>query len=302
MQLKFSYLLVVVGIVFKTVNACATNELPGIPNTNNAKYVKKQISSKNGGNSILWKSNFDLLPALTEWQIKKIFFGTSNYQFVQDEAGNFKHILRVAFPKGSWSPINTAKSGMAVGGLGFVASCGIVPQDKLHLRYYVRFPSKFNFVKGGKLPGLYGGKGNSGGDQPDGTDGFSSRLMWRRNGDGEVYAYLPGSENKWGTSIGRGNWRFEPGRWYMLEQAVILNSPGKNDGEIRLWVNEKLVIEQKKLRFRDVSQLKLDGIMFSTFFGGNDQSWATPVTTYIDFAGFALGTDYIGPGGSQIFK
>jgi hypothetical protein len=53
----------------------------------------------------------------------------------------------------------------------------------MRLSYYVRFSENFDFVKGGKLPGLFGGVGNSGGEIPDGTDGFSTRFMWRRNGD-----------------------------------------------------------------------------------------------------------------------
>lgn len=76
----------------------------------------------------------------------------------------------------------------------------------MRLSYAVRFSSNFNFVLGGKLPGLYGGIGNTGGNIPDGTDGFSTRYMWGRNGVGEVYAYLPTSQ-QYGTGIGRGNWR-----------------------------------------------------------------------------------------------
>lgn len=44
------------------------------------------------------------------------------------------------------------------------------------LEYSVFFPDGFNFVKGGKLPGLFGGhKGCSGGQQSE--DCFSTRLM-----------------------------------------------------------------------------------------------------------------------------
>jgi hypothetical protein len=283
-----------IGIVINAHGVCAASELPGISTADNSKHLSTDSNTKNVNTTILWKSKFDSLPVFNGWQIKKIYFGERNYQIVHEEEGTHPFILRVSYPKGSWSPRNTMKSGIDVGGMGFRATCGIEPQDKLHLRYYVRFPTGFQFVKGGKLPGLYGGKGNSGGKQPNGRDGFSVRLMWRRNGDGEVYAYLPHTKNKWGTSIGRSNWRFEPGQWYLIEEAVTLNTPGKADGQIRLWVSENLVVEQTELTFRDIPKLKIDGIMFSTFFGGNDKSWATPVTTYVDFADFALSDDYIG--------
>jgi len=56
------------------------------------------------------------------------------------------------------------------------------------LSYEIAFDSNFDWVKGGKLPGLRGGlnsTGCSGGNQADGLSCFSSRLMWRTNGQGE---------------------------------------------------------------------------------------------------------------------
>ena len=55
------------------------------------------------------------------------------------------------------------------------------------------FGSEFDFVKGGKLPGLYGGGTScSGGAESERC--FSTRFMWRRDGDGEVYGYLPNQQ------------------------------------------------------------------------------------------------------------
>ena len=50
--------------------------------------------------------------------------------------------------------------------------------DELYLTYRVRFADEFNFVKGGKLPGLVGGEANTGGRVPTGRDGWSARMMW----------------------------------------------------------------------------------------------------------------------------
>ena len=158
----------------------------------------------------------------------------------------------------------------------------------------MRFPESFPFMRGGKLPGLFGGEARAGGQIPDGTDGFSTRLMWRRNGDGEVYAYLPTSVEH-GTSLGRGKWRFQEGKWHLVEQEVKLNTPGKPDGSIRLWIDEKLVVQELNLTFRTTPELKIEGIFFSTFFGGSDLSWATPKETQVDFAHFVVSETYIGP-------
>jgi hypothetical protein len=60
--------------------------------------------------------------------------------------------------------------------------------NSMLLSYELAFDEGFDWVKGGKLPGLRGGPnpdGCSGGNEPNGTDCFSTRLMWRTNGAGE---------------------------------------------------------------------------------------------------------------------
>lgn len=60
--------------------------------------------------------------------------------------------------------------------------------NSMMLSYELAFDEGFDWVKGGKLPGIRGGPnpdGCSGGNEPNGTDCFSTRLMWRKNGQGE---------------------------------------------------------------------------------------------------------------------
>ena len=203
--------------------------------------------------------------------------------------------LRVSFPVGATSPADTGAPG---GGAQFLGVGPGPPADHLFLRYRVRFAPDFPFVKGGKLPGLYGGARISGGRIPDRTDGFSTRFMWREGGAGEVYAYLPSSKT-WGTSLGRGSFRFLPGRWHCLEQEVALNTPGRADGVVRVWLDGRPVYATETLLFRTVPTLRIEGLFFSTFFGGHDASWAPPADTYADFADFALGEGRIGCAGPR---
>ncbi len=219
-------------------------------------------------------------------------FGRENLDVLEDS--KFGHILRVNYPKDSASPSLNKEEGAPVGGAQlYLQPLKGVPADRLHLRYYVRFPEDFDFVKGGKLPGLYGGTVTGGRRSPDGTDGFSTRLMWRRDGVGEVYAYLATSEEE-GTSLGRGSWSFQPGRWHVIEQEVSLNRPDNQDGSIRVWLDNREVLNETNLQFRTTNKLKIEGVFFSTFFGGSDSSWATPKDTSVDFAGFKVGSDYLG--------
>ncbi len=246
-----------------------------------------QIPSTPTG-TIIWSDKF----ATTDWKQPWRFrsggsWGLENTKVTKDPSGKFSQVLRVRYPAGSASPTVARRNKAPLGGAQFFADLGMTPRDSVRLSYYLRFSDNFDYVKGGKLPGLFGGRGNSGGNIPDGTDGFSTRFMWRRNGDGEVYAYLPSSAED-GTSIGRGNWRFQPGKWYRLEQEVRLNQPGKNNGRVRVWVDGRQVLDQQGLTFRTVNQLKIEGIFFSTFFGGGNPSWATPNDVYVDFADFSV--------------
>ncbi len=239
--------------------------------------------------TVLWQGTFS---STTDWLSQwgkqdRGDWGLQNMQVIPDPEGQFTKILRVSYPAGSASPAVARKTEAPLGGAQFYANLNITPQTALRLSYYVRFSKNFDFVKGGKLPGLFGGKGNSGGKIPNGEDGFSTRFMWRRKGDGEVYAYLPTSK-KYGTSIGRGNWRFDVGKWHHIEQEVVLNQPTQKNGRIRVWFDGKQVLDENDLTFRRVDRLKVEGLFFSTFFGGDDPSWATPRDVYIDFADFSV--------------
>jgi hypothetical protein len=242
---------------------------------------------------ILWSDGFQHHDWTQKWNIQESRqFGMSNTHIINDPVDS--KFLRVSFPKKSYSPSAVKKEGVPLGGAQFLS--GVGRYDSLHLRYYLRFAENFDFVKGGKIPGLSGGTVNSGGNIPTGTDGFSARLMWRAGGEGEVYGYLPTSQ-EWGTSIGRGNFTFPKNKWVMVEEQLVLNDPDKSNGKVRLWVDEKLVIDEGGFKFRTIPDLKIDVIFFSTFFGGSDNTWATPNDTYIDFDNFAVSESYIGKKG-----
>lgn len=240
-----------------------------------------------------WSSNFSTSDWQQSWQIRSQGqWGMENTAVVPDETGRFGQVLRVRYPAGSASPTVTRK-GAPPGGAQFYGTPNSSPSDRIKLSYSLRFSRDFDFVKGGKLPGLYGGTGNSGGDIPNGRDGFSSRLMWRKNGIGEVYAYLPNSKKN-GTSLGRGQWTFRPNTWHQIQQELQLNTPDRSDGSVRIWLDQKLVLEETGLRFRTTSKLKIDGIFFSTFFGGDDRSWSPPKDVFIDFANFSIEAPSVG--------
>ncbi len=246
------------------------------------------------GRASPWSSNFERVNWASEWLPKdKGSFGLDNVSVEDDAQSPGGRYLRVRYYKGGASPSASRRVGVREGGAQLLGQLPSGPSDRLFLRYFVRFASDFDFVKGGKLPGFYGGTNISGGHIPDGTDGFSTRFMWRSDGQGEVYVYMP-SSTRFGTSLGRGSFRFEPGKWHCLEQQLDLNTPGRADGQVHVWLDSEAVFEQGALFFRSVPGLQIEGVFFSTFFGGGDESWAPPHDTHADFAAFATASSRVG--------
>ncbi|KAF8328935.1 uncharacterized protein EI90DRAFT_3281281 [Cantharellus anzutake] len=178
--------------------------------------------------------------------------------------------------------------------------------------YSTFFPNDFLWMKGGKLPGLFGGHtGCSGGNVADTC--FSTRIMWRANGMGELYLVSPFSVSHICLCSSppqvlrvvpcSGSFNFTPGAWTHLKQTVRLNTPGVQDGGFTLDANGVRVLTLDGIFYRGVKgtapsassnlpqpepAFGFSGIFFSTFFGGHDPSWASPVDQYVWFKDFKL--------------
>ena len=168
--------------------------------------------------------------------------------------------------------------------------------EEVTVEYRVKFKDGFDFVRGGKLPGLIGGTANTGSNRPDGTDGFSARMHWRTDGSQSSpldsdranitqYLYHPDQPNSFGEDFrwddsDSGEWElFDSGCWYHVRHRVVMNSVvngvGQHDGVVQAWLDDKLVLDLDNIRFRDVETLAIDGFYFSTFFGGSGNQWNT---------------------------
>ncbi|KAG9050800.1 hypothetical protein FS837_002356 [Tulasnella sp. UAMH 9824] len=231
---------------------------------------------------------------LGAFKVRKFAYGQNNIQLVDvsrdgtsgssvdpsdSPTGDVETGIQAFFPKGSINP-GKRPDGAPQGGADFYAApLDISRSNNVSMSYSVFFPKNFDFVLGGKLPGLYGGRpGCSGGDAAE--DCFSTRLMWRKGGAGELYLYAPKSKQgegvcdtppksdcnvDYGLSIGRGSFKFTPGRWTNVQQTVVLNTPGKQDGTFVLEVDGQRVLDVQGLYYREghplsVSSLPLGGL------------------------------------------
>ena len=108
--------------------------------------------------------------------------------------------------------------------------------------------------------------------------------MWRTNGAGELYTYLPPdfTQNQvvcdippfstcndvYGASIGRGSFSWKTGGRTTIAQRLRLNDAGQSNGELELFVGGKSVINVGGLVISNSSEGRIRGMQFQTFFGG----------------------------------
>jgi hypothetical protein len=149
------------------------------------------------------------------------------------------------------------------------------------LTYSVRPGENFSFGRGGRLPGLQGSS-TAEGDGPQAT--VSVRFAWNASGELDTYSQLSGWPE--GRSLGgkRGKLALEPGRWSELEQEIVLNTPGKPDGVLRVWQDGRLIVQRTDILYRTSPSLTLSGVLAETVGGapadeakrGPQTLWLTP--------------------------
>lgn len=181
--------------------------------------------------------------------------------------------LRVAYASGEIGPDR--------GGAGWRWKFSKQPKPKAELRYTVMFEEGFDFVKGGKLPGLCGGpKTITGGDKCTGFDGWSARLMWRSEGRGQAYVYHPNQPSKYGDEFDfPSDFRFPTGMPVKVHLSVVINSIGQRDGKLRIGITlpqqaERIMVEKLDMEWTKTADIGADSILFNTFHGGSDSTWA----------------------------
>jgi Polysaccharide lyase 14 len=209
------------------------------------------------------------------------FTAPATRQFSQQFISQYGSIVETTYPAGSSAP-----SSGAPGGAQARLPMAKGPADDATLSYQILFPVGTQFIKGGKLPGLCGGQCWTGSN--NGPGGWATRFMWRSGGAGEVLL-SDATTTGYGTDLGLGSWTFlADGFWHTLSQTIHLNTPGLADGTIDVSYNGVHVAHFGGVAFRTDAGTRIDSLMFSTFYGGHDSSWAPTVTQHFDFATFHI--------------
>lgn len=249
--------------------------------------------------------NFDLFKPgkLTDRQTKKIWSGarlecgkkdfifyklgiTPHPHFIAQENGN--NYLKVLLPGNHYGPITGAQWEIP-----------LAPQDEYFFSYRIKFDEDFDFIKGGKLPGLAGGTVKAG-CIPSGYDGWSARMMYWENGKLSFYLYFPDQSTRWGERLYLKNQendtlQINKGRWHRITQRVKLNTSGKSNGILQAWFDGKETFYSDTILFRKNDEIKTDRISYSVFMGGDDLSWAPSNDQYIYFDDFRVSPQILNP-------
>ncbi len=149
----------------------------------------------------------------------------------------------------------------------------LTPVNAACLSYSIYLPAGFQFVGGGRLPGLMGTSAlvtGSGDGATEGSSPFSMRLQWKENGSGEVLAQL--QQTGEGRSLGgrKSGFVYPRGKWAQLEQEVVLNAAGKSNGIVRVWVDGTLRYEKTDVVFNQAGKSKLTGVYAEVVPTGKD--------------------------------
>ncbi len=213
----------------------------------------------------------------THWQANVINGVAEGRVSVVEEDGN--QFIRLTYPEGQISPPNSGAQWNRL---------FRHPVDEAVAEYRVRFDADFDWTHGGKLPGLTGGVQPTGG-RPN-PNGFTSRYMWRKDGNLVVYLYHSEQKGRFGDDLPLGKQLLIPaGGWHSLRQRVKLNTPGEPDGVLQVWVDGELLLNRHDLRWRQAgADWGINHFFFSSFHGGGSDAYRPARTNHIDFDDFKV--------------
>ena len=207
--------------------------------------------------------------------------------------------LRVNVEKGQHLGLNA--------GYRFRGKQGSEPEE-IYFRYYLRFADDWNqTLDGGKMPGIAGtyDRGGWGGRKADGLNGWSMRGGFSQvipeghpYAGGTLlgtYAYHARAQSKYGA-----HWPWSAGRpgivrnnrWYCVEQYFRVNTPGADDGILRVWLDGVLAFERTDIRVRDIDSIKIEQVWLNVYHGGTARS---PRDQHVYIDNVVIARSYIGP-------
>lgn len=180
-----------------------------------------------------------------------------------------------------------------------------------YVQYYLRFGNDWFPNSDGKLPGFSGTyvthsyQGGWGGRKTNGQNGWSARGRFTAailypnpyTNYTAIGSYIYHADQKsqfgdhffWDIS---NDYVLKKNHWYRIEQYIKLNEIGKSNGELKAWIDGKLVFSKSNFKFSDNPLVNLEQVWLNVYHGGKLKAHAD-MTLYID--NLTVSTEYIGP-------
>jgi hypothetical protein len=174
-----------------------------------------------------------------------------NASVVEVAGGPSEEALQVSLRK---LPAGADPSAVARNGIEFHWNPKIAGATSACLSYSILLSDKFPFGEGGFLPGISAGEvtgSNAGGES------ISVGPRWDNAGRPSLAATT-------GGDIRRFTGRSQPlpvNRWVKIEQELVLNEPGQENGVVRLWVDGTPVIDDARVPLRESTETILEGVL-----------------------------------------
>ncbi len=174
-----------------------------------------------------------------------------NASVVEVAGGPSKEALQVSLRK---LPAGADPSAAARNGIEFHWNPKIGGANSACLSYSILLSDQFPFGEGGFLPGVSAGEvagSNAGGES------ISVGPRWDSAGKPSL-AVTTGGDIRHFTG------RSQPipvNHWVKIEQELVLNEPGKENGVVRLWVDGTLVIDDERVLLRESPETLFDGVI-----------------------------------------
>jgi hypothetical protein len=115
------------------------------------------------------------------------------------------------------------------------------------LSYKVWLAEDFPFGTGGTLPGPFGGPPGAGAGGPEAKNRFAARPQWRLADEARFDVAATDSGFR---PVNQRGFALPKGRWVRIEQELVLNTPGAEDGVARLWLDGVLKAETTRIALR----------------------------------------------------
>ena len=220
-----------------TVQRCSERYAPG-----------EQFALQNGKGDLLSAIELQARSGSREWGILK------NTKVIKASGAPLGRALQVSL-------VATDNEDQAdQNGLGYVWPVHSIAKGKSAcLSYSVMIPGNFKFAEPGYLPGLFAGNSATALDQHPPVGGTVARMGWIQGGELGVEVRTPEIPGAWLGGMSTVQW--PTGRWVSVEQEVQLNTPGKADGLIRVWIDGTMRVQNAKLDLRGSDQFALSGVV-----------------------------------------